>query len=243
MKKLKALTKIFTRKDWRRMKRQRFFEEIFEDLKDDRSDGKYDSFTFIKGKHDSFTFIKTSGSTFADSCWVLACKKDYNPILDKGCELNIGQAFGRYMLDNNRVQTYDYLYAKIKKISSTWKILTNKSGFFEIHINGKENGEEFEFSYIKNIKIWTQQKKLATSFSPLDFFLLQEIIYLNLSQFWNFSNNYRIISSFTISIFIIPNITKRSIYKKTCSQFISIRKFHKFRCSPIILTILRYRNI
>ena len=166
---LKSLIKIFTSKDWRKKKRLDFFEEIFEDLKEDRSDGI---------NHGTFSFIKSSGSTFSDSCNDLANNVSTNVFLNKKYKLNIGRAFGKYLLDTNQGQTYDYLYAEIKRISSIWKILVSKSGSFKVNITGKENGENFEFSYTKEIKFWTSKKRTTSDkIFIASFYFIQKIKY------------------------------------------------------------------
>ena len=137
--KLKQLIRFFTSKSWRGHKRRLFFQEIFEDLKDKESTDK---------KYGSFSGIKSTASSFQYSCHDLAKSYDYYPSLDKSYGMNIGTSFLKY-----RDQNFDSLYVKITRISSSLNYILKKSGEFLVEISGRENGEIFNFSYTKTVRI------------------------------------------------------------------------------------------
>lgn len=136
---LKDLIRFFTSKEWRGHKRRIFFQELFEDIKDDRADCV---------KHENFTFIKCSNLSFEYSCHELASNYDYNPYLDKEYSMNIGKSFGKYHL-----QTFDSLYAKITRVSPLLKTVIKRKCTFKVIISGRENGRSFNFPYVKEVKL------------------------------------------------------------------------------------------
>lgn len=137
--KLTWLLRLLTSRDWRCHKRKVFFLEIFEDLKDNVDNRIENS--------GAFSFIKSSNESFDRSCEDLASYYHYTPFYKiHEMKNGISRIFGRY-----HFQTYDFLDIIIIRKLSVWKSLIKKKGSFLIKVSGEENGENFSFSYEKDV--------------------------------------------------------------------------------------------
>lgn len=132
---LKCLTRLFTTKEWRRHKRRRLFEELFEELKKERND-------------QNFSGIKATKYTYENVCRELASIYDYNPFLDKSYKINKI----RNKFDNYQDQVIDSLNIKIIRNSPILKYIIQRKGNFTVEVSGKEAGKNFSFKYTQTVK-------------------------------------------------------------------------------------------
>ena len=129
----KKVFRVFTFRTWRWKRRKKIFQVLFEDLKHSH-----------EGRG-SFTSVK-DGLSYDRACRAMARTHDYNPMVDDEYGLmNIGKYFDKY-----QSQDFESLYAVIRRISSPWNFSTPT---FEVEFSGRQNGEIFDFSYVKRVVI------------------------------------------------------------------------------------------